>query len=83
MFQVMMITLTAISGLGIIVLVSWAAMSEAKVMERCRRLVLLVASIPLSLLTIWWVSHQLESHVPKSLDPNAEITGSALLRSPG
>ena len=60
MFQIMLITLTAITGLGILALGTWVGMTRAKWMESCRRLVLLIASIPLSLVCMWWISHQLE-----------------------
>lgn len=61
--------LTAIAGLGIFALVNWVAISQGYVMERYRRILLAIASVPLSLLTIWWVSHQLEERVP-SQSPN-------------
>ncbi len=74
----MLITLTAVSGLGIFVLVSWVAMSEAKAMERCRRLVLPISSVPQSLVTIWWVSHQLEAQrVISCATPNDPVQARA------
>ena len=68
--------LTAISGLGIFALMAWVAMSEAKVMERCRRVALLLASIPCTSATIWLVSHQLEEYIESPCaTPNVQIEG--------
>lgn len=72
----LMLTLTAISGLGIFVLVNWVAMSEAKGMARCRKVVLLLVSVPCTSVTIWWVSHQLEvQRVDSCVCPNARANG--------
>jgi len=66
--------LTVISGLGVFALVNWIAMSEEKLMAHCRKVVLAIASVPLSLFVMWWVGQQLE-YLEVSLDnPNVELT---------
>lgn len=62
--------LTATAGLGIFALVNWVAMSEEDGMERYRRILLVLLSIQLSLLTTWWVSHKLEDHLGSFENPN-------------
>ena len=76
MSLITMLFLTAIAGLGILVLLNWVAISEANGMERCRRILLMLLSIPCTSVTIWWVSHQLEDQrIDSYKNPNVKVRG--------
>ena len=71
MNQLTAMSLTIIAGLVIFALVNWVAMIPGKRMGFCRQVVLYLASVPLSLLTMWWAANQLEEYMRTSfVTPN-------------